>query len=185
MMLVFMLEEPSMKAFLQGLLPRILPPHVGFKLIPHEGKSDLEKSLKIKLRGWRTPETRFIVVRDQDSGDCKRIKTRLRALCEEAERPDTLIRIACQELEAWFVADLAAVEQAFERPGLAKLQDKEKYRQPDLLGSPSKELAALIPGYGKIGGGRLLGPLVALDNTRSPSFTAFLAGVRRLAGEPF
>lgn len=61
MMLVFMLEEPSMKAFLQGLLPRILPPHVGFKLIPHEGKSDLEKSLKIKLRGWRTPETRFIV----------------------------------------------------------------------------------------------------------------------------
>lgn len=124
-------------------------------------------------------------VRDQDSGDCKRIKTRLRALCEEAERPDTLIRIACRELEAWFVADLAAVEQAFERPGLAKLQDKEKYRQPDLLGSPSKELAALIPGYGKIGGGRLLGPLVALDNTRSPSFTAFLAGVRRLAGEPF
>jgi hypothetical protein len=181
MMLVFMLEEPSMKAFLEGLLPRFLPAHVTFKLIPHEGKSDLEKSLRNKLRAWRTPDTRFVVVRDQDSGDCHKIKARLRTLCQESGRPDALVRIACRELEAWFIADLAAVGRTFELPGLSAQQEKAKFRHPDLLGSPSLELEGLVPGYGKIGGGRRLGPAVDLDNTRSPSFKNFVTGVRRLA----
>ncbi|PRP96423.1 DUF4276 family protein [Enhygromyxa salina] len=181
MMLVFMLEELSMKVFLEGLLPRVLPEQVTYKLIPHEGKSDLEKSLRIKLRAWRTPDTRFIVVQDQDSGDCHRVKARLREICDDAGRPDALVRIACRELEAWFVADLDAVGRAYDLRALVELQNKSKYRSPDLLGSPSRELAALVPGYGKVSGGRKLGPVVNLDNTRSPSFKNFVAGVRRLA----
>jgi hypothetical protein len=55
--LVFLLEERSMQAFLAGFLPRILPDGVGFQLVPHEGKTDLERSIPRKLRGWRTPET--------------------------------------------------------------------------------------------------------------------------------
>lgn len=50
MTLVFLLEELSMKVFLEGLLPRVLPEHIGVQLIPHEGKSDLEKSIPRKLR---------------------------------------------------------------------------------------------------------------------------------------
>jgi hypothetical protein len=179
MMLVFMLEEQSMKAFLEGLLPRIIP-GVTFKLIPHEGKSDLEMPLKIKLRAWRTPDTHFVVVHDQDSGDCHRIKARLREICTEAGHPEAMIRVACRELEAWFIADLTAVERAYEQPGLAKLQQKQKFRDPDRLGSPSRELAALVPSYGKISGGRKLGPVVDIENNRSASFKNFVSGVRRL-----
>lgn len=104
MNLVFLLEEPSMKEFLEGLLPRVIPgiPH---RLIPHEGKQDLEKSLPRKLKAWQDPQSRFVVIRDQDSGDCRVIKDRLRQLCEAADRNDVLIRIACRELEAWFLAD--------------------------------------------------------------------------------
>lgn len=52
MMQVFLLEEKSMKVFLDILLPKILSPDIGFCTIPHEGKSDLRKLLSIKLRAW-------------------------------------------------------------------------------------------------------------------------------------
>ena len=45
--LIFLLEEPSMKALLDGLLPRLFPdwePETHFKCIPHQGKSDLDVS---------------------------------------------------------------------------------------------------------------------------------------------
>jgi hypothetical protein len=52
--LVFLLEEPSMKALLDVLLPRIIPENITFKCIPHEGKQDLEKSIPKKLKAWNT-----------------------------------------------------------------------------------------------------------------------------------
>ncbi len=178
MTLVFLLEEPSMQAFLAGLLPRVIP-ETPWQLIPHEGKQDLEKSLPRKLKAWQDPHARFVVIRDQDSGDCRVIKDRLRTLCETAQRKDVLIRIACRELEAWFLADLAAVDAVYGTK-LASQQQKAKFRTPDVLGSPSRELAQLVPTYGKIAGARALGPLVDLDNTRSKSFEHLIRGIRRL-----
>ena len=70
MELVFFLEEPSAKAMLQGVIPRLLP-DIEVRYIVFEGKQDLEKRLPIRLRAWQNPESRFLVLRDQDSGDCK------------------------------------------------------------------------------------------------------------------
>ena len=182
MTLVFLLEELSMKAFLEGLLPRVLPEGVGYTLVPHEGKSDLEQSIPRKLRAWRTPDTRFVVVRDQDSGSCVEIKQRLLALCAEAGRPDAMVRIACRELEAWFLGDLAAVEATFGATGPGAKQRRRKFSDPDHLGSPSRELHALVPGYGKVAGAREMGPAIDFESCRSHSFRVFLDGVRRLAG---
>ena len=184
MTLVFLLEELSMAAFLEGLLPRLLPEGVEFRLLPHEGKSDLEKSIPRKLRAWRTPNTRFVVVRDQDAADCRAIKARLVTLCAEAGRPDTLVRIACRELEAWLLGDLAAVGQALDKPALAALQRKRKFGQPDLLAKPSEELDALTPGHGKTGRARAVGPIIDLEGGRSTSFQQFVRGVQRLVGGP-
>jgi len=50
--LVFLPEERSMKTFLEALLPRLFP-DLAFFCIAHEGKSDLEKSIPRKLKGWR------------------------------------------------------------------------------------------------------------------------------------
>ncbi len=171
-----------MKLFLEGLLPRLLPAGVGFKLIPHQGKQDLEKSIPRKLRGWQDPAARFIVVRDQDSGDCRTIKARLRALCAEGGHPETLVRIVCRALEAWYLADLAAVDAAFGTRHATK-QDKKKYRTPDVLGTPSAEMVRLVPSFGKLNGAREMGPRVRLDNDRSRSFTVFVEGVRRVVAE--
>ena len=79
--LVFLLEEESMKALLDFLLPQILPQGINFICIPHEGKQDLEKSIPRKLRAWQTPDTFFVIVRDKDHADCLEVKKRLVKLC--------------------------------------------------------------------------------------------------------
>lgn len=146
--LVFLLEEPSMKALLEVLLPRIIPSYVNFKCIAHRGKQDLEKSIPRKLKAWNTP-AKFIIIRDQDSGDCLEIKQQLFDLCQQSGRSDVLIRIVCHELESWFLGDLAAVEKAFKlRTGkLNQKQNNTKYKNPDRLNSAKQELKKLVSNY--------------------------------------
>lgn len=179
--LVFLLEELSAQEMLKGLLPRILPAGLAVRYIPFEGKQDLEQQLVRKIRGYRVPGARFVVLRDQDAGNCQAIKARLAQLCEQTGVSGILIRIACRELESWYLADLAAVEQGLGLTGLAQRQDRRKFRQPDLLGSPSKELDALTDGlYQKVGGSRRIGPHLDPENVRSPSFRNLVSGIRRL-----
>ncbi len=175
--LVFMLEEPSARAMLQGLLPRLLPDEVTYRCVVFEGKQDLEKNLVRRIRGYRVPNSTFIVLRDQDSADCLVIKERLLALCRQAGKSQVLIRIACRELESWYLADLVAVENGLGLSNIAKHQGKRKYRSPDYLSSPSDELERLTNGfYQKVAGSRGIGPFLDLNNRRSNSFRFFIEG---------
>jgi hypothetical protein len=178
--LVFLLEEPSARALLEGLLPRILPSGWDLRFLVFEGKQDLDKQMVRKIRGYRTPGARFVVLRDQDSGDCMEIREELAGKCCEAGRSDTLIRIACRELESWFLADLSAVERGLEQNKLAKLQGKNPYRSPDSFCLPSQRLAELAPCYQKLSGSRAIGPHLDLNNSRSKSFMNFILGLRRI-----
>lgn len=178
--LVFLLEEASMAEVLKSLLPKLLP-GVECQLLPHEGKSDLDKSIPRKLRAYKSPGVRFVVVRDRDSADCVILKKKLVTLCSDAGRSDTLIRIPCPELESWFLGDLHAVELGCGRSGLLKLQDKKKYRDPDALGNASEEIKRLVPGYQKIGCARAIAPHFSIENNRSESFKIFVSGVRKIA----
>jgi hypothetical protein len=120
------------------------------------------------------------VLRDQDAGDCKIVKTRLVEKCAEAGKPDALVRIACRELESWYLADLAAVESGLGVNALVRLQSKNPYRAPDSLPVPSAQLSRIVPNYQKVGGSRAIGPHLDLENTRSRSFAVFVAGLRRM-----
>lgn len=71
--IVLLLEEHSMKVLLEGLLPRLVP-GLQFLCVAHEGKQDLEKSIPKKLRAWREPGVQFVVLRDNDQGDCRELK---------------------------------------------------------------------------------------------------------------
>lgn len=180
--LVVFTEEPSAKVMLESLLPRLLPQEqCSFVCIAFEGKQDLEKQLPIKLRGWRAPNTNFVVLRDQDSGDCEAIKETLQGICRRAGRSRSLVRIACRELESWYFGDLGAVETALQIDGLSILQEKAKYRNPDKIQCPSKELKKVTKNcYQKVGGSRLIGKYLRLDNSRSTSFHHFISGVRKI-----
>ena len=90
--IVFLLEESSLKEFLDTYLPRLLP-GLDFLCVRHEGKQDLEKSIPRKLRAWQGAT--FVIVRDNDGAQCRDLKARLVGLCAQGNRPDTLVRLAC------------------------------------------------------------------------------------------
>jgi hypothetical protein len=184
--LVFLLEEESAKAMLDSLLRRILDPGITPKFIAFEGKSDLEKQMVKRIKGYINPHARFIVMRDQDSiPDCIVLKNALLAKCIESGRqPIPLVRIACHELESFYLADLAAVETAMNIKGLVKQQGNRKFKSPDYLSSPSKELATLTKQrYQKVSDSRIIGRYLDVDNDRSASFKNLIAGIRRMEQE--
>lgn len=181
--LVFLLKEPSAQAMLEGLLPRLqlATRNIPIRYIVFDGKSDLESQLINRLRGYRVPNAQFVILRDKDSADCHQTKARLVQMCQNAGRPNALIRIACHELESWYLADLNAVEQALNIPRLSEKQNNAKYRQPDATANAAEELAKLTNyTYQKVGGSRAIGPHLNIDNTRSHSFTVFISGLRRM-----
>lgn len=178
--IVFLLEERSMKILLEGLLPRLMP-DLQFQCIPHEGKQDLEKSIPKKLRAWKEPGVRFIIVQDNDGGNCIALKQRLKVLCHEGARPDTLVRIACQELEAWYFGEPVAMAAAFENDQLKNVGAKSKYRDPDTIAYPSKELSKLISGFQKISGARKMASYLSRDGNCSGSYQALMRGIEKMA----
>lgn len=182
--IVFFLEEPSAKAILEGFLPKILPRGVCCCYLVFQGKQDLEKNLVKRLRGWQQPNSVFIILRDQDSGDCQTIKENLIQLCQQANRTDAMVvRIACRELESFYLGDLAAVEHGLMLTGLSRLQNTRKYRAPDNLASPAQELSRLTSHrYQKVAGSRAIAPHLAPETNTSHSFTILLSGIRRLVG---
>ena len=181
--LVVLTEEPSAKDLLEGLLPRLLPGGWTFRCFPFEGKQDLELRAPRFVRVWQNPHAVFVVLRDQDSGDCRVVKAKLAArFAGDAQNRSILFRIACRELEAWIAGDLPAFAEEFAVAAAAKAASKAKFRNPDALGSPYAELCGFVPGYRKRDGARRMG--VRLDATcnASASFRAFCSGVGKLAG---
>ena len=122
-------------------------------------------------------------LRDQDTGDCHVIKQSLIDKCNAAGRPDALVRIACSELESWYLGDLAAIETALSLTNLSRHQRSSKFRNPDILGNAAQELDQLTKGvYQKVGGSREIGKHLSLDivSNRSTSFRVFVEGLSRI-----
>jgi len=184
--IVFLLEEPSMRALLNEWLPRLFPGWVErqhFQCIPHEGKSDLDRSIPRKLSAWRIPGDRFVIVRDNDSVDCVDLKSRLIKVCVESGRADTLIRLVCQELESWYLGDLTALAAAFESHKIDTPANRKRFTSPDDWRKPSAEVKRLIPEFQKSSGAHAMAAHLAPMSNRSKSFQVFVDGVRRMAAE--
>jgi hypothetical protein len=185
--LVFLLEEPSMKLLLEGLLPRLMPGWVAgehFLCVAHQGKSDLDLSIPRKLKAWQFPADRFVILRDNDAADCKVVLKKIKALCTVAGRPDTLVRLACQELEAWYLGDLDAVASAFDHPKANTPGLRKKYADPDGWQKPSVEIQRLVPGFQKGAGARAMAQhLRDPGYNRSHSYGKFVTGLQRVVGE--
>lgn len=183
MRLVFLLEEPSARELLRGLVPRLAGDHLVATYLVFEGKQDLERQLVRKLRGWKAPASVFVVLRDQDAGDCARVKRDLSELVITSGREaETLVRVACRDLESWIAGDLRAVAAAFGEPAIADHAGKARFRDPDSLVRPVDALRTLVPEYQKIDGARRVGPHLDPERNTSRSFAAFCTGLRRIVG---
>jgi len=184
--IVCLLEEPSAMEMLKALLPKILPEdRFYYRFIVFEGKQHLEKNMERKIRLWQIPESVFLVLRDQDSGDCYRIKENLQQSVQLiSPLRKILFRIACHELESFYLGDLSAVERGLQISGISRNQEKGKFRNPDLLGNPAEELMKITrKQYQKVSGSRSISPFLNLDGTnKSHSFNVLIRGIRSFPG---
>jgi hypothetical protein len=185
--LVCFLEERSADAMVQTIFPKILPENIFLeKSIIFEGKQDLEKNITNKLKFWRKPNTLFLILRDQDSEDCQIVKNRLLEKVKSSGKIEhSLIRIACKELENFYLGDLKAIEDGLGIPGLEKQQGTSKFRTPDSLNNAKQELLKLTKGsYQQISGSRSISSFMKLNgDNKSESFNFLISGVKKLTEE--
>ena len=123
----------------------------------------------------------FVVLRDNDRGDCRQLKHRLAGLCQDGGREDTLIRIACQELEAWYLGEPDALADEFGNERLRDIGAKARYRDPDAVVRPSADLEDLVPEFQKVSGARRMAARLSREGNRSRSFQVLIEGLERLS----
>jgi hypothetical protein len=180
-------EEKSMENFLRELLPRILPVHLELDkncfIRPHEGKDDLRKSLRRKVMAFpHFPKPiKLLVIHDQDSNDCGKLKEELVSICPDLKKEDFLIRIACKELENWYLGDLRSIELVYPDSKASQLINKSKFRNPDSLNG-ADEVLKLTSKFSKSHASRELGKIISLTENRSVSFNHLISGVSKFLG---
>jgi len=183
--LIFLVEEPSIAIVLKEILPKIIPAQIYCNsiIIPHQGKQDLVKSIPIKLRAFQfSPNTKFIIVHDQDSHDCQKLKSELLNICKNVGNSEVMVRIICHELESWFLGDLKAVEKGYnlEENTLSKKHNNKKFRNPDQLNSGKQELRNLVKEYYPATHSKKIAPHLSLTENKSKSFQVFCNGMIKI-----
>ena len=195
--LEFLVEEPSMEAFLGIALPRWLPQDCTFEIHTYEGKPDLLPKIESRLRiyrNWPSDIGRVFVTVDRDDDDCRQLKNRLETAVARAGlltksrstgAPwQAVSRIVIEELEAWYFGDWAAVCQAFAKVS-PQTANQSRYRDPDAIKGGTWEAFERVlqrrgyykGGLRKVDAAQKIGPHIAPARNRSASFQQFYAAV--------
>jgi len=207
-----LVEDSSGEKLLESLLPKLFgmqgEPHTwhvhayrGIGRIPKNlnaggdpAKRILLDQLPRLLRGYgKTPGVdAVVVVLDSDRRNCEDFLAELKAVaagCNPA--PNTLFRIAIEEMEAWYFGDQQALTVAYPK---AKIQVLRRYEQDSVCGTwelladaiypggsaAIKKAGWPLPGQVKHEWAERIGPLLDPDRNLSPSFGKLRDGLRRL-----
>ena len=199
MHLEFLLEEPSAKAAVDLLVPKLLPTAT-WNCYPHRGKTDLLQRLPNRLQSYASlfpqqPDLRLIILMDADS-DCRSRKAELERLVAEAKLltktsagPDqpfrVITRLAVAELEAWFLGDRKAIQAAY--PRVHAHHFKGLPTNPDTIPDTWETLWRVLQkgkyylaGKAKIEWAETIAPHLEPARNTSPSFHYFCHGLAQL-----
>lgn len=210
-----LVEDSSGEKLLAQLLPQILgeqgAPHT-WRLKAYKGVGRIPKGLTAKadpvkrilldqlprlLQGYgKTPGIdAVVVVLDTDRRDCKAFLQELNSLAESCNpAPQTLFRLAIEEMEAWYLGDRAALLKAFPR---AKRDVLDRYVQDSACGTwelladavhaggaaAIKKAGWPLPGQLKHEWAEKIGPHMSLHENTSPSLGKFRDGLSRLIAQ--
>jgi len=145
-MIVFLVEDYSMRKFLEGILARLGFEEPLFEIKHHRGKEDLISHLNKIIPSLSKRAQQIIIIIDQDKQDCVALKNKIKekmawCVCEYK------IRIACYELEAWFLGDMEAIAKCSPRFKASSFQGKKKYRDIDNIEKPSSVIEKIVPDW--------------------------------------
>ena len=188
--LYILTEEPSIRNIFEVVLPKILPQNMGFRILIHQGKNDLVKTLTDKIASLsRIEGAKILITIDQDANDCRQLKQKLVSILYDNCMCDYKIRIVCKELESWFLGDLLAIEKAFPRFNSVLFAKKAKMRNVDTIkGKPSDYLLRIIPEFmdrkkmPKLEFSKKIAPFLNINNNTSPSFNHTINAIKQLCG---
>ncbi|MGF1612348.1 MAG: DUF4276 family protein [Gammaproteobacteria bacterium] len=192
-----MVEEPSMGAALDCLLPALLG-HTEFQIVRFQCKDDLLKKAPERLQAyasWLPIAWRILVLVDRDDDDCRALKAKLESIAARAglmtktaaqggTRFQVVNRIAVEELEAWFFGDWTAVQAAYPRVP-ATVPRKARFRDPDAIAGGTWEAIERVlkragyfsTGVRKLELARSVTAHMVPQRNRSRSFQAFTIAV--------
>lgn len=180
----FLLEEPSMENFLLEILPSLLPDgyevNVNCFLRPHQGKSDLQKSIPRKLKAFSNfyKPAKIIILHDQDSSDCRELKSKILQLCTDNGDCPVMVRIPCRELENWYLGDMEAIEKVYPTFKSRSHRYRAKYRNVDNVFGAT-ELEKIIPTFQKGFASKNIPKHMNFNVNRSESFQQFISGLEK------
>jgi len=209
-----LVEGQSEVIALENILPKILGDYGKFhtwNVHKHRGKGELPDNPKTKpnrdnptllhnlpalLRAYGKSLKKneaVIVLVDLDALDCLKFKKDLYNLLElcKPKKPNTLIRIAIEELEAWYLGDINALRTAY--PDY-KQETIATYTQDSICGTWELIADAVYAGgtkalkkkgrrahlVEKIEWAKKISPNLDIDNNNSPSFQMFREGIKQL-----
>jgi len=195
--LIVFVEEPSMEAALQTLLPKLLG-DIEFQIIKFQCKGDLLKRAPDRLKGyasWLPDNYRILVLVDRDDDECVTLKATLERMAAQAGlltktaarngNPFQVVnRLAIEELEAWFFGDWLAVRAAYPRTS-ATVPQKAMFRDPDAIAGGTweamervlKNAGYFTTGLRKIELARSVSANMDVCRNTSRSFQAFTQAV--------
>ncbi len=194
--LIVFVEEISMEAALEGLLPKMLG-SVEFQIIRFQCKDDLLKQLPSRLRAysrWLPANQVILVLVDRDDDDCMVLKNQLETIAQQANLTSktqnatqfqVINRVVIEELEAWFFGDWQAVKRAYPRVS-ETIPQKQPYRNPDAIRGGTwealeremKKAGYFATGLRKLECAREVGRFMNPEQNRSASFKAFAQAVQ-------
>lgn len=173
-----------------------------FRIHPHKGKGNLPDNflarpdgkhrglldqLPAKLRGYASLPRGYcvVVLVDSDNTDCQELKNALVQMYNSLDRrpPTVLFRIAVEETESWFLADIDAIRSAYPK---AKHQRIVGIHPDGVVGAWERLAEALdrkpvnCDGSDKYDWAEKIAPHLDLETPKSPSLKAFVTGVARL-----
>lgn len=191
-----LVEGPSDKAFLERWAKRLLPGHE-LRAYPHQGKGKLSggrpgprrrgllDQLPAKLAAYGQSldpdEARVLVLIDADDDDIRGLAERLESLLGSLNpAPRVFFAFAVEELEAFYLGDLAALQRAFPDFDRARAQAYV----PDSICGTWELFGKIVgdAGGNKVAWAEAMGDRLTTrcGNSRSPSFREVCTGLRDL-----
>ena len=197
----FIVEEPSMEAFLRAVLPKLLGT-TQYTIHPFQNKDQLLKQLPSRLQGyaqWIPEDYRIVVLVDRDNDDCEQLKTQLEQMAFNAglatrskqvgDRFTVVNRIVIEELEAWYFGDWQAVQTAYPKVS-PSIPRQTRFRNPDAILHGTwehfervlKRAGYYKNGLRKIEAAKSIGRYVEPDSNSSRSFQLFRDALSEMVG---
>ena len=194
-----LVEGPSERAFLEPWIRR-LRLECAVRIHPHEGKGALPDDptlppdpanrsllhqLPAKLRAFEgalSAEESVVVLVDADDDDCVALTAALDSIAREyAPTSRVLVRIAIEEIEAFYLGDLKALEKAFPHADM----ELARSHIPDSICGTWELFGRVIDDDGarKTDWAHSMGSVMTTTpaRNRSPSFGALCRALKRLA----